>query len=174
MTFCQDTLKVKEFPAYRLYPIGNKHRKLNSKIILSANAEFSEIEKEISDVVDNPTRTLTASNINKFIGEVIETKLPGVILFHNQDEINLSFRVLAQLKRYNSHIIFGNFKNPSEDLMKLYNIKKLPLLVSVFYKDPDNDRLLTEENLQIGAHQGSLTYNEIRHFLETVRIILYL
>ena len=169
LTFCQNILEIKEFPAYRLYPIGNKHKKVNSKIILPENAQFSEISKEISAVVDDTTRTLSAANINMFVKDIIETRFPGVVLFYDQEEVNLSFRVLAQLKRYSSHIMFGKLKNPPEELKNKYRIEKTPTLVSIFFKDPTNTKLSFDENLQIGTHPGSLSFSDIRHFLETVK-----
>lgn len=166
--FSQDTLQIKSFPAYRLYPIGNKEKKAKSKIIFSKGKKLKEIGREISDLIDDPTVSLNPGSIASYMEDAISTKKPAVILFHSQDEINLSFRVIAQLEPYKNWISFANFKKPSEELKKQFSIDTLPRISVAFTTELDRDDLTVDEGIQTATYAGKWKYNELRYFFDNV------
>ena len=166
--FSQDTLKVKSFPAYRLYPIGNKEIKSKAKIIFSKSKKLKEIGREISDLVDDSTLSLDPISITTYLESVGSTRNPALILFHNQDDFSVSFRALARLGRYKNHIRFANFKNPSSEIKEQFEIEKMPSLSVIFIKDPNRKELSFEDDIQTAVNTGKLTYDELRYFIETV------
>ena len=168
--FSEVILGVKKFPAYRLYPIGNKDKKSKSKIVFSKGKKFKEIGREISDIIEDPLTLLTPTNFGFYLQGVVKTRKPHLFLFHNQDDISMSLRILAQLERYKGHINFAHFKNPPEDIKRQFNVDKLPKLAVVFVRDLDRQDITLDDGIQTATYTGRFTYNELRHYLETVSI----
>ena len=166
--FSQEILNIKTFPAYRLYPIENKRRKMKSKKVLYSSKKLKDLKGEISDLVEDSTISLDPESMSSYLEGVVSTRSPSLILFHDQDEISLSLRVLAQLDRYKNNIRFANIKNPPADLKDHFSVKRFPTLIVAFVNEPDKKEITFEQDIQIATYTSGFNYPDLRYFLETV------
>jgi hypothetical protein len=166
--FSESVLQVKHFPAYRLYPIGNKDKKSKSKIVFTKTKKFKDIGRDISDLIEDPLLALTPVSFSPYLQRVVTQRKPALFLFHNQDDISMSLRILAQFERYKNHINFAHFKNPPEDIRSQFTVEKLPKIAVVFVRDLDRKDITLDDGVQTASYTGKFSYNELRHYLDTV------
>lgn len=130
-----------------------------------------DIATDISNIIGNPTTFIASpEELNSHLEKVVSESKPTLVLFHNQDEISMSLRVLAQLERYKNWINFANYKNPPAEVRQKLNFEQLPRLVMIFAKDPSRKDVKSEDNLQTALYRGKFAIDELREFLDTVNI----
>lgn len=166
-TFCTTTLGAKSLPIFRVLPIGNEEKKRKSKATLSKSIDLEDISKEISDLTEDLTTSLNPQSLSTFLSGSVTAKRPALVMFHNQDELPLTFRTVTQLEKYKNKINFANFKNAPEQVTAQFNIKSLPALVVIFLRDPDSEIEL-QQNMQVAQYTGRYVFNELTNFVDVV------
>ena len=94
------------------------------------------------------------------------------VLFH-KDDISLSYRVLSNDDRFKEGLDFFRMKDPTPDVMKQFELKKLPsLLVMVVDKSNDTQPEEVNEqegrkgmNLQVAHYTGKFNYDDLEKYL---------
>lgn len=135
---------VKHRPAIVYYPKSLTKKELK-KTIFYTNNNFRDIYDEISSLIEDFTVPLSSAIEMQQLTAISlgEGRLVAV-LFH-KDDISLSYRVLSNDDRFKEGLDFFRMKDPTPDVMKQFELKKLPSLL-VMVVDKSNDTQPEEVN----------------------------
>lgn len=93
------------------------------------------------------------------------------ILFHKED-ISLSYRVLSNDEKFKEGLDFFRMKNPEEEVLQSFNIRKLPSLLVMTRNEENQTKPEQKEgdnrkgmNLQIAEYKGKFNYDDLERFL---------
>ena len=150
-----------------MYPIS-KNKKRLTKYTFSKSSNLQELTQEVSDIIDDRTVSLTNEGLQIFLSNILQSKKPSFILFYEGKDSSMSYRALSQLSKYQEIFNFASFRNPSVDVKQQFNLNKVPTLLVVFLKEPDNQDIEPRENIQVAHFSGKFNWAEISGFIDVV------
>jgi len=167
-----ETLHIKSFPALIVFPVG-KEKKLNNRLHLPKFKALPEILHDISDLIPDKTDSLSQTDAQYYISDLVRSKKPTFILFYDSQDISMSYRVIAQLSKYQGKMRFAKFKNPSQETKAMFQISRLPTLVALFLQDPKKEpEEIKNEDVKVAHFSGKFNFNELSRFIDAVYFLL--
>jgi hypothetical protein len=142
--FCTDTFKVKKFPALLLIhktvlgenkkESSNLKERLGKPIRLSM--DYFNIVNEILIEFPSELKETNPMNFPTFISSANMGKRIPIVYFY-ESEIPLGLNLISTDQIYKKYVDFLGFENPSQEIMKNFQIKKLPATILII---PDNEK----------------------------------
>lgn len=158
-------------PFLVMYPIGDEARRQKSRVIMSAQVTKESIMEEILDTFRESVRSLNEQDLQIFINNAVTTSKLGMIYMGN-DSIPLWLRIITSEPKYEKYLLVAEAVNPTQSMMKSFNVRQLPSIVGAFLKiggeyDPD----LIEETggqVQVFHYSGPHNLEEFKKFLDNL------
>ena len=166
--FAKETLEVKKFPSFKLYPPGAK--KATYKYNFDGDIELKDFLKEVSDVIEDDSTPLNEKDLQMFMSSAFQEEKIPVILFHETRETFISFRTFTHMNKFTEKFKFFSLRNPSQKMMKDFNINQIPKLVALV-KPVDADS--KKGGVQIAQYTGRFNYGDMSKFMDSVHIYIY-
>lgn len=168
-----EVLGVKKLPAIVYFPKSLVKKQIH-RTTFSEQSTVEDIVKEVSAMIEDFSVTIASDlEMQRLTSLSLREKKPAAVLFHSEDP-SLSFRVLSNDEIYKDHIAFFRFKNPEEEVMKKFQLKKLPTLMVMYLDDSQPDKAKKVEDgkeemqLRVAVYNGKYVYNDLKQFFDAL------
>lgn len=134
--FCESTFNIEKFPALLLIhktvkieenkPTDNINERLKRPIKLSL--DYDTMEKEILNEFPRNVNSMNAQNIGTFLQEATRNKVTPFVYFH-EGKLPIGLHLLSHENLYKKYLQINEFSNPQDEIMKNFQLKKIPSAV---------------------------------------------
>jgi len=126
--FCRNSLKAQEFPAL---VIIDKDSLAKAELL---PMEYEELQSKILRILPSEITFVNPQNFQMSLQSVIkENKVP--IMYFYQDAIPLGLHLISHEGKFKQHVELMAFEDPPKEMLKNFQVTKLPELVIVL-NDP--------------------------------------
>jgi hypothetical protein len=122
LKFAKETLKVKSLPVLRFFPLGTS-KKQTSTYSFGKDFDLKAIIRDVSELVEDNSLPIDVKSLQFQLVPSIQQGFAVVIMFHEQPQVSLGYRVLSSLSTYTGKFKFLNFRNPPADIKTQFGIK---------------------------------------------------
>lgn len=164
--FAKETLEIKSFPSLKFFPPGIK--KPSHKYTFSGDIELKDFQKEVSDLTEDNSTPLNEKDLQMFMSSAFQEEKIPLILFYSGRETFISFRTFTLMDRFTNKFKFFRFRDPSQKMLKDFNINQIPKLVALI-KPQEADK--QQGGVQIAQYTGRFNYGDMLRFFDSVFII---
>lgn len=136
---CRKINKKFEFPGLFLLNKDSEKMENLQKFFASAEnlpLESKDLQEELSRTFTGEMNIINPTNYQmSMAGAIAQKKVP--ILYFSKSEIPLPMNLISSDKKFSESVSFFYFQNPSQEIMKNFNIESLPEL-TIILDDPSN------------------------------------
>lgn len=164
-----EKLGVRSFPSVVVLPIG-KEKKLSQRKTFNKAHDLQEIMHDVSDLIGDKVIPVTAVDMQGVITNSLTKKRPTVIMIYDTAEPSMTYRMLAQLSKYEDKVTFAKLKDPPAELYKNFQLDKLPALVTALVvTNPEDELELDPTKIQLVKYAGRFNYEDLSRYFDMVR-----
>ncbi|CDW85441.1 UNKNOWN [Stylonychia lemnae] len=129
-----------KYPQLRFYKNNLFGEDKNSKSYeIYLNSKFEQIQEEIHDAIGHEIKEVSEKIFNNLaISSATEEKKNVIVYFYNDDKIGLNFKALSAVKYLHDDFTFMSVYDPSEEMLKAFQIQKLPAVAGILKAEPDS------------------------------------
>lgn len=162
--FVRERLNVKSLPALVALPIG-KEKKLSTRIVFPKTATLQEFTQEISDFVGDKVLPISSMEMQGVITNSLARRRPAFIMLYDTNDVSMTYRMLSQLSKYEDKLTFTKFKNPGPEMVKHFQLDKLPTLMAVLLAgDNPDDVDIDASKIQLAKYSGRYNYEDLTKY----------
>lgn len=155
------------------FPVGTP-KKMGLRIQFSKTKTLQDITEEVSDLVGDKVIPISAGEMQGAISNSLVQRRPAFILMYDTNEVSITYRLLSQLSKYQDKLTFAKLKNPGPEVIKHFELTKLPALLAVLYEaSPDDEVELDPTKVRMVKYSGRFNYEDMSRYFDMVIEILY-
>eukprot|EP00825_Cyclidium_porcatum_P040439 TRINITY_DN5111_c0_g2_i5.p1 TRINITY_DN5111_c0_g2~~TRINITY_DN5111_c0_g2_i5.p1 ORF type:complete len:672 (-),score=172.46 TRINITY_DN5111_c0_g2_i5:332-2347(-) len=166
--FVEKEMNIKQFPSIKFLPVGTT-KKAHSRISFNLGDSLEDINSEIDELIIDNTMSVNEQSLQIKLSQSLQDAKVLLILFHDQEQISLTYRVFSNLEKYKQKFEFLNMKDPSQQIKSQFQITNLPKLVAIFRDVPEEQKLeqIKPEEIKAAPYGGKFNYNDLSRFLNS-------
>mgnify|MGYP000913043939 CR=1 FL=1 len=142
--FCVKTFNVDTYPALLLthktvsLEDGTQSTDIDQRLkrSIKLSLDYESIEREILNEFPKNMQMMNGNNAGPLLGVAHSQNITPMIYFY-ENEIPIGLQLLSQEENFRKFVQFSEFKNPNNDILKNFQIKKIPS--AIFLIKDQND-----------------------------------
>ena len=141
--YAKKVLGVKSFPSIKLYSF-KADKKTDGKYLYGPKKTADDILKDLAFEVEDSSQILSVENVRAYVGDILKEHAIPVIFFSSDEESEATYlyKAYALMGRYSDRLRFARFKNPTQPILDLMNVKRNPAIIAVLGKGVEDHQVL--------------------------------